>query len=93
VSRPAPTSRPRLARGCRISEQEGQESTLLMPEGAMRLNPPGLKILRRCDGQHTFAEIVSALQEDFSASSPERIAEDTALFLERLRERRAVDYE
>ena len=93
MSRPAPTSRPRLARGCRISEQPGQDSTLLMPEGAMRLNPPGLKILRHCDGQHTFAEIVSALQGDFAASVPERIAEDTAAFLERLQERRVVDYE
>ena len=93
MSRPAPTSRPRLARGCRISQQAGEESTLLMPEGAMRLNPPGLKILERCDGQHTFAEIVSALQSDFEAAAPERIAEDSAAFLERLQERRVVDYE
>ena len=93
MSRPAPTSRPRLARGCRISEQAGQESTLLMPEGAMRLNPHGLKILRRCDGQHTFAEIVSALQGEFAGAAPERVAEDTAVFLERLQERRVVDYE
>jgi coenzyme PQQ biosynthesis protein PqqD len=81
-----------LARGCRISEQAGHESTLLMPEGAMRLNPPGLKILQCCDGQHTFAEIVRALQGDFDASPSERIAEDTAAFLERLQERRVVDY-
>ena len=93
MSRPAPTSRPRLARGCRISEQAGQESTLLMPEGAMRLNPPGLKILRQCDGAHTFAEIVNALQAEFAAAAPECVAEDTAVFLERLRERRVVDYE
>lgn len=93
MSRPEPTSRPRLARGCRISQQTGQESTLLMPEGAMRLNPPGLKILQCCDGRHTFAEIVSALQGDFAASAHERIAEDTAAFLERLHERRVVDYE
>jgi coenzyme PQQ biosynthesis protein PqqD len=63
-----------------------------MPEGAMRLNPPGLKILRQCDGAHTFAEIVAMLQGEFSAP-PERVAEDTAVFLERLRERRVVDYE
>ncbi len=91
MSRPAPDSRPRLARGCRISE--GRESTLLMPEGAMRLNASGLKILRLCDGQHTFAEMVSGLQGEFAGSTSERIAEDTAAFLERLRERRAVDYE
>lgn len=93
MSRPAPTSRPRLARGCRISEQPGQESTLLMPEGAMRLNPPGLKILRHCDGKHTFAEIVSTLEGEFAAAAPERVAEDTAVFLESLQERRVVDYE
>ena len=93
MSRPAPGSRPRLARGCRISQQEGQESTLLMPEGAMRLNPSGLKILRQCDGQRTFAEIVSTLQGEFAAAAPERVAEDTAVFLERLQERRVVDYE
>ena len=93
MSRPAPTSRPRLARGCRISEQTGQESTLLMPEGVMRLNPPGMKILRQCDGQRTFAEIVNALQGEFAAAAPERVAEDTAVFLERLQQRRVVDYE
>ncbi len=93
MSRPAPDSRPRLARGCRISQGEGQESTLLMPEGAMRLNASGLKILRLCDGQHTFAEMVSALQGEFAGSTSERIAQDAAAFLERLQERRAVDYE
>lgn len=93
MSRPAPDSRPRLARGCRISQHEGQESTLLMPEGAMRLNPSGLKILRQCDGRHTFAEIVSALQGEHTGSTSERIAEDAGAFLERLQERRAVDYE
>lgn len=93
MSRPRANSRPRLARGCRLSEQEGQDSTLLMPEGAMRLNPPGIKILRQCDGQHTFAEIVHALEGDFSGSAAGRIAEDTAAFLERLQERRVVDYE
>ena len=93
MSRPTPTSRPRLGRGCRISEQAGQESTLLMPEGAMRLNAPGLKILRQCDGQHTFAEIVSALQGEFASAAPERVAEETAVFLEHLQVRRVVDYE
>jgi coenzyme PQQ biosynthesis protein PqqD len=64
-----------------------------MPEGAVRLNPPGVKILRQCDGRRTFAEIVEALQDDFGGATRERIAEDTAAFLERLWERRVVDYE
>lgn len=92
MSRPGPNSRPRLARGCRFSDRGERDSTLLMPEGAVRLNPPGVKILRQCDGRRTFAEIVEALQEDFGGAAPERIAEDTAAFLERLWERRVVDY-
>ena len=93
VSRPAATSRPRLARGCRLSEQEGQEAALLVPEGAMRLNPSGLRILQYCDGLHTFAEIVSELASHFPGTPTGHIEQDTATFLEQLQERRAVDYE
>jgi coenzyme PQQ biosynthesis protein PqqD len=82
-----------LARGCRISNASGQEATLLMPEAALKLNGPGLKILQSCDGQRTFTEIVQELQTVFSAQALEQIESDTAAFLERLQERRAIDYE
>ena len=64
-----------------------------MPEAALKLNGPGLKILQFCDGQRTFAEIVQQLQVEFSAQGSQQIEQDTAAFLERLQERRAVDYE
>jgi pyrroloquinoline quinone biosynthesis protein D len=91
VSRPSASSRPRLARGCRLSQQT--PATLLLPEGAMRLNPPGVKILERCDGHHTFDEIIRELRAEFVSAPAGAIEEDAGVFLERLQERRVVDYE
>src|SRR5207249_679669 len=42
-------SRPRLAAGCRMGENNNQR-VLLMPERALRLNGPSLEIVSRCDG-------------------------------------------
>ncbi len=49
---PELNSRPRLAPGCRLGENN-QQRVLLMPERALRLNGPSLEIVERCDGQHT----------------------------------------
>ena len=45
-------SRPRLAPGCRLGENNNQQ-VLLMPERALRLNGPSLEIVQRCDGSRT----------------------------------------
>ncbi len=92
MTRPSPSSRPRLAAGCRLSGTPGQDGTLLMPEGALRLNGPGLKIVQCCDGNHTVAEIVGELQSTYQSVEPQRIEEDTLSFLEKLQERRAVNF-
>ncbi|MFZ0636753.1 MAG: pyrroloquinoline quinone biosynthesis peptide chaperone PqqD [Candidatus Acidiferrales bacterium] len=92
MPRPSPDSKPRLAPGCRLSDAANQEATLLMPEGALRLKGPGLQIIRSCDGQHTFEEIVRALQTEFRRADPKKIEDDTAGFLEQLQTRRAVDF-
>jgi len=92
MSRPALDSKPRLAPGCRLSDAPNQEATLLMPEGALRLKGPGLQIVRSCDGEHTFEEIVRALQKQFGASDPKKVEDDTAGFLEHLQNRRALDF-
>jgi pyrroloquinoline quinone biosynthesis protein D len=91
MSRPNETSRPRLAPGCRISELSGQSAVLLIPEGALQLNPPGVRIVSACDGAHTFREIVQTLQQEYRAD-PDRIERETADLLERLHLRRAVDF-
>ena len=92
MSLPSASARPRLAVGCRLSETTGQEAMLLMPEGALRLNGSGLLIVQCCDGQHTFSEIVGKLQASCPSAEAQRIKEDTAMFLKKLHERRAVDF-
>ena len=91
MTRPDMTSKPKLARGCRLSDAAANSATLLMPEGALQLNGPGLRIVTRCDGQHTFQQIVDELQSEFQAQSTQ-IEQETAAFLEKLREKRVVDY-
>ena len=81
---------PKLARGCRLSDDGGQGWVLLIPEGVLRLSGPGPAILRRCDGARNFGQIVRELAEEFGAPDDPRIETETAAFLERLRERRVV---
>jgi pyrroloquinoline quinone biosynthesis protein D len=85
-----PYSIPRLARGCRLSEDSQQGWLLLIPEGVLRLRGPGPQILERCDGTHTFAEIVSELVQVFGTAGASRIETETAAFLERLIDRSII---
>jgi hypothetical protein len=48
--------------------------------------------LERCDGQHTFREIISGLQKEFGMTDPEKIRADIGVFLEQLQKKRIVDY-
>jgi coenzyme PQQ biosynthesis protein PqqD len=93
MPRPALDSKPRLAPGVRLSDMPNQEATLLMPEGALKLKGPGLQIIRSCDGNHTFEQIVRVLQKQFAQADPKKVEDDTAGFLEQLQARRAVDFE
>ena len=91
MSRPADASQPRLAAGCRWSNN-GEEKIILLPEGAIRVQGTGAKILEHCDGQRTFAQIVAELQKHYTASDPTKIRDDVAKFLETLQQKRIVDY-
>jgi pyrroloquinoline quinone biosynthesis protein D len=90
---PTPDSRPRLALGCRLSDASGTEATLLMPERAMKLNGPGLEIVRRCDGQRTLGAIVAELKALYPTAPPATLEQEALQFVERLWERRALDLE
>jgi pyrroloquinoline quinone biosynthesis protein D len=90
---PSADSRPRLARGCRLDDPAGGEATLLMPERAMKLNGPGLEIVRRCDGQRTVAAIVLELAASYPNAPAAAIEQDAMQFLTRLWEKRAIDLE
>ena len=84
--------RPRLMPGCRISEAAEQSATLMIPEGALRLNASALAIIRLCDGVRTFAAMVASLREASLKAAPERIESDTAALLEKLRAKRIVEW-
>ena len=89
---PSPDAHPRLALGCRLSEPAGGEAVLLMPERAMKLNGPGLEIVRRCNGQRTVAAIVQELLALYPSAPPATIEQEAMQFLTRLWEKRAVDF-
>jgi pyrroloquinoline quinone biosynthesis protein D len=90
VPRPSDSSQPHFAAGCRWGNQ-GEERVVLFPEGMIRVQGTGQKILELCDGQHTVQEIVTALSATYSAD-PVKIREDVGNFLEALQHKRIVDY-
>jgi pyrroloquinoline quinone biosynthesis protein D len=89
---PEPNSRPRLAPGCRLGENN-QQRVLLMPERALRLNGPSLEIVERCDGKHSVQQIVSELQQIYSKAQPIKVEEDILGYLALLQKERALDFE
>jgi pyrroloquinoline quinone biosynthesis protein D len=84
-------SHPRLAVGCRLSENN-QQHVLLMPERALRLNGPSLEIVERCDGKHTVQQIISELQQIYSKAEPKKVESDILDYLARLNDQRAIDF-
>ena len=88
---PDPNSKPRLAPGCRLGENN-QQRVLLMPERALRLNGPSLEIVQRCDGQHTVQQIISELQQIYSKAEPQKVEIDILDYLARLHDQRALDF-
>jgi pyrroloquinoline quinone biosynthesis protein D len=90
VPRLSDSSQPRFASGCRWGT-EGEDRVVLFPEGMIRVQGTGQKILELCDGQRTVQEIVTELAATYSAD-PAKIREDLTSFLEALQRKRIVDY-
>ena len=89
---PELTSKPRLAPGCRLGENN-QQRILQMPERALRLIGPSLEIIQRCDGQHTVQQIVSELQQIYWKAQPQKVEQDILGYLELLQKERALNFE
>ena len=85
------TSKPRLAPGVRLGENNNQR-VLLMPERALRLNGPSLEIVSRCDGKHTVAEIIRDLQKLYSKAEPHKVESDILGYLALLQKDCALDF-
>jgi len=93
VSPLSAASQPKLRVGCRLSQSAQQGDVLLIPEGVLRLVGPGRKIVERCDGRRSVAEIVGELQAEFASADPARIETEVHAFLERLHQKGILDLE
>ena len=62
-------TRPRLITGARLQYDEvREEHLLLIPEGAVRLNPTAAEVLELCDGERSLDDIVGTLSERHSGA-------------------------
>ena len=89
---PLQTERPALKPGCRLSPATNPESLLLIPEGALRLQGPSRRILELCDGQRSLGDVIDELCREFPVADLSLIANEVTSFLERMREKGAVEF-
>jgi pyrroloquinoline quinone biosynthesis protein D len=60
---------PRLATGARLRYDEVRgEHLLLIPEGAVRLNPTAAEVLELCDGARSLDDIVGTLSARYAGA-------------------------
>lgn len=81
-----------LKSGCRLSPASMSDSLLLIPEGALRLQGPGKRILELCDGQRTLKDVIAELCGEFPSADPSLIAAEVNSFLARLQEKGAIEF-
>ncbi len=91
MAAPLDASKPKLAIGCRWGGTDA-ERVVLFPEGAIRVQGPGRRILELCNGELTFGELVVQLRQQYSVNDEALIRDDAARFLEQLHDKRIVDY-
>ncbi|MEX0317199.1 MULTISPECIES: pyrroloquinoline quinone biosynthesis peptide chaperone PqqD [unclassified Ruegeria] len=86
-----PEDIPALPRGVRLHFDKVRDKwVLLAPERAVTLDAIGHAILNEVDGTRSFGQITTALSEKYNAPA-DQIAEDSAGFLDALRDRRFLD--
>ena len=62
-------TRPRLVTGARLRYDEvREEHVLLVPEGAVHLNPTAAEVLELCDGERSLDDIAAALSERYDGA-------------------------
>jgi pyrroloquinoline quinone biosynthesis protein D len=62
-------TRPRLVTGARLRYDEvREEHLLLVPEGAVRLNPTAAEVLELCDGERSLDDIVGVLSARYDGA-------------------------
>jgi pyrroloquinoline quinone biosynthesis protein D len=62
-------TRPRLVTGARLRYDDvREEHVLLVPEGAVRLNPTAAEVLELCDGERSLDDIVGELSARYDGA-------------------------
>jgi pyrroloquinoline quinone biosynthesis protein D len=89
---PVFTEIPKLRRGCRLSPASVPEPLLLIPEGALRLQGPGRRILELCDGERSLGDVIRQLQTEYSSSESSQISQEVITFLQALQEKGAIEF-
>jgi len=79
-------ARPSLRKGVRLRRDRDGTTILLVPEGALVLNPPAAAALELVDGKRSLAQLVDAIVERFEVT-PQRAAADLLELFERLEAR------
>lgn len=80
--------RPRLSTGARLRYDEvREEHLLLVPEGAVRLNPSAAAVLELCDGERSVEDIVEVLSARYAGAD---VGEDVRELLDGMTERGLV---
>jgi pyrroloquinoline quinone biosynthesis protein D len=81
-------TRPRLMTGARLRYDEVRdEHLLLVPEGAVRLNPTAAAVLELCDGERSLDDIIGVLSERYNGAD---VSEDVRGLIEAMTERGLV---
>lgn len=89
---PVMTEIPKLRRGCRLSPASAPESLLLIPEGALRLQGPGRRIIELCDGERSLGGVIRQLQTEFPSAESSKVSQEVTTFLQGLREKGAIEF-
>lgn len=76
----------RFGKGVKLRREPDGSAMLLVPEGALVLNPVATVALELVDGARSLAEIVETVVDRFDVT-PERAQEDVEALFQRLTER------
>ena len=81
-------TRPRLVTGARLQYDDvREEHLLLVPEGAVRLNPTAAQVLELCDGERSLDDIVVTLSERYGGAD---VTDDVRELIDGMAERGLV---
>ena len=82
-------ARLRLGKGVRLRREQDGSAMLLVPEGALVLNPSAAATLELVDGERSLADIAKLLVARFEVDE-EQARQDVRELLERLAQRRLI---